>query len=165
MQFDRGFTDEEIEANITTYFRGFPSNATLNPIPTLSSTGIPTKDHELIALAFLDAAVCIAAYCAALAAIAAQAALARRAERNVITISDYTIQVQGLPSAATSEQVFLLSSCICEFSPQLPAFGPIKLLSACSISSHGNILPFTHAAHLWLGVRGRYRLPLYCPHG
>lgn len=112
VQYDKGFTDEEIEANVTTYFRGFSANTTLNSLPTESSAGIGTKDRELIALAFLDAAVCIAAYCAALAATAAQAALARAAERNVLTVSDYSVQVQGLPTSATSEQVRPLILCL-----------------------------------------------------
>lgn len=112
MQYDKGFTDEEIEANVTTYFQGFAANTTLGPRETAASSGIGPKDRELVALAFLDAAVCIAAYFAALAATAAQAALGRAAERNVITVSDYTVQVQGLPMSATSEQVCL--------SPRIP---------------------------------------------
>lgn len=140
MQYDKGFTDEEIEANITTYFQGFAANVTLGPRGTAASSGIGSKDRELIALAFLDAAVCIAAYCAALAATAAQAALGRAVERNVITVSDYTVQVQGLPMSATSEQVCL--------PPETPHNPPLIMRvpafnSCCAVRCPPNSCAFT----------------------
>ena len=70
------------------------------------------KDEELTALAYLDAVVCVACFVLALIARSAQQMQAAAANKEALTIASYTVQVQGLPPDATSQQV-CVCGCLC----------------------------------------------------
>jgi hypothetical protein len=105
LQYDLGFTSEEVEANITTYYQGFNESMRLNPMKVPSMVALDSKDQEITALAYLDATICIACFVLALIARSAQQKQAQAANKEALTIASYTIQVQGLPPDATSQQV------------------------------------------------------------
>jgi hypothetical protein len=66
---------------------------------------VDNKEQEIIALAYLDSSVCIACFILALIARSGQKLQAEAANKEALTIASYTIQVQGLPPDATSQQV------------------------------------------------------------
>lgn len=105
LQYDLGFTNEEVEANVTTYYRAFDESTTLNSLSVPSAVALDSKEQEITSLAYLDAIVCIACFVLALIARSAQQLQAEAANKEALTIASYTIQVQGLPPDATSQQV------------------------------------------------------------
>lgn len=82
---------------------------------------LDNKDKELTALAYLDAVVCVACFVLALIARSAQRMQAQAATKEALTIASYTIQVQGLPPDATSQQV--RHRCTVVFRSWVPADG------------------------------------------
>lgn len=106
LQLDNGFTTEEIEANIVTFYQNLSDTGTgLTPVSTDSVIAFEHKDVELVALAYLDCAVALVCLAAAVAALARQRAMEQNTDVNTITIADYTIQVTGMPSSATVTEV------------------------------------------------------------
>jgi hypothetical protein len=85
----------------------------LNAISARSSAALDSKEAEIIALAYLDAAVCIACFVLTIMARSAQKVQAEAANKEALTIASYTIQVQGLPQDATPLQVCLDASGSC----------------------------------------------------
>ena len=118
LQLDNGFTTEDGEATIVTFYQGFSADqvaddssqqsndsAILLPITTDSAIAFKHKDAELVALAYLDCAVSVLCLAAAVAALYQQQAMEEKTDVNTITIADYTIHVSGLPNSATANEV------------------------------------------------------------
>lgn len=104
MQFDRGYTNDEVEAAIAAYYRR-PANAAaaLTPLDT-GTWPLANKAAQLVVLAWTDCAASVAVFGALCALAVAQRRLARSAAVHVITIADYSIHVTGVPQSATVEQ-------------------------------------------------------------
>ena len=104
MQFDRGYTNDEVEEAIAAYYRR-PDNATaaLTPLDT-DTWPIANKAAQLVVLAWGDALVCVAVFAALCAAAAAQRRVAESSEVHVNTITDYSVHVTRVPQTATGEQ-------------------------------------------------------------
>ena len=109
--FDVGFSNVDVEATVTTFYQGLP-DPPLTPIPS-SGFGPKTKPGELVVLAYLDCLVSILLFCGCVAVAAAQRRGASTTDVNVVTISDFSVQVSGLPDSATADEARSLSKGTC----------------------------------------------------
>jgi hypothetical protein len=105
VQLDRGHTNEEIEAAVEAFYRGL---TVLRPPHTPIKDGaglMHNKAQQLLVIVYSDCAVCLIMFCAILGFAAVQNRMALETEVNVMTITDYSVQVTGLPATASADQV------------------------------------------------------------
>jgi hypothetical protein len=110
VQLDRGHTNEEVEATLATFYHGSALLSQTHTPITAGSGLMNNKGQQILALVYFDCAVCLFVFCAALGFAVVQNHMGSETEVNMVTITDYSVQVTGLPATTNADKVSFLEA-------------------------------------------------------